>query len=97
MKRKNKELRVVRLPFWSRWEMRPQDEGQIVESCWCTDGDYLYERIFDRSDRSLSFWRKQLSAKVDLESDMDVPNGRLPSTKGKWEEIIAVKDTNKSY
>jgi hypothetical protein len=87
----DEDLRVVRLPYWSRWEMRPVDAGQMVERCFCTDGDYLYERALDRSEHSTRFYRKELADDVDLEAEMDVPNGVLPPTQGKWEEIIAVQ------
>lgn len=30
----------------------PESQGQIVEHAWACDADYIYERVFDRSDRT---------------------------------------------
>lgn len=81
---------VVRLPGWARWETRPRDRGQMVMVSYATDGDYLYRSVYDQSDRSQSYYRKKISARADLERDMDVPNGELPKTIGKWQEVNVV-------
>lgn len=54
---------------------------------YATDGTYLYQSVYDQSDRSQSYYRKKISAKADLERDMDVPNGDLPKTIGKWQKV----------
>lgn len=86
-RRATRDLPVTRLPEWARWETRPQDRGQFVLVSYATDGTYLYQSVYDQSDRSQSYYRKKISAKADLERDMDVPNGDLPKTIGKWQKV----------
>ena len=39
------------------WHTRPADQGQIVHIEYAADGEYLYRRITDTSDRSVSMAR----------------------------------------
>lgn len=77
---------TVKLPHWSRWQQRPQDAGQMVEVFYCTDGDYLYRRIYDRTGGPCDYARREIDSD-DLEKDMDVPNGCLPKCVGDWEDV----------
>jgi len=91
MPRKPAAPRIVTLPFWARWEQRPSDHGQMVEVYYATDGEYLYCMSYDRSDRSTTYLRAKIRARVDLERDMDVPNGALPATHRRWVPLAEVR------
>ena len=84
MGRPRKEPRNFTLPFWSRWQQKPVDQGQIVSRHYCTDGEHLFCWEHDRSDRTDSYYWKRLSRRADLERDHDPINGSLPKTVGRW-------------
>jgi hypothetical protein len=81
---KRNEPKHFELPHWSRWQIIPQDNGQIVMRRYCTDGDHLFQWVHDRSDRTDSYYWKRLSRRADVERDHDPVNGKLPKTVGKW-------------
>lgn len=86
------KTKQVTLPTWARWEQRPVDAGQMVDSHYATDGEWLYERQYDHTDRVTSYSRKRLSKRVDLDRDMDVPNGKLPRTVGRSQEVEVIDE-----
>ena len=83
-----RQMPAVKLPHWSRWEQCPEDQGQMVETYYATDGEYLYCQSHDRSDGSTTYSRAKIRARVDLERDMDLPNGVLPSTHRRWTQCV---------
>lgn len=72
----------IELPEWSQWQHLPQDAGQTVEVHYYTDGDYLYRRVYDRSDRTTSYARALIEG-----GEMDAPNGELPEIDGEWTPV----------
>jgi len=89
-------VKTVKLPDWAKWQERPIDRGRIVHHTYATDGDYLYRRSFDSSDRTTSWSRARLSKRVNLDRDMDVINGTLPVTVGRWEPVIVADERTES-
>ncbi len=74
--------------------MCPEDAGQIIEITYATDEDGLYQRVYDRSDRS----EKYYFAKYDMRKgrteesfrrnmEFSPQNGVLPCV-GRWREIV---------
>ena len=81
---KRNEPKHFTLPPWCKWQVIPEDNGQIVMRHYCTDGEHLFQWVHDRSDRSDSYYWKCLSKRADVEQDHDPFNGKLPKTVGSW-------------
>ena len=85
-----------------QWEMRPRDQGQIVEYSYSvtSDGDdlWLWERRYDQSDRSLSMNYQRISRRSkfqhpDYDASAAINNGVLPKTVGPvYEYEVAGQD-----
>ncbi len=72
------------LPHWSRWQIIPEDNRQIVMRHYCTEGAHLFQWVHGRSDRTDSYYWKRLSKRTDIERDHDPINGKLLKTAGQW-------------
>jgi hypothetical protein len=58
------------------WYTRPVDQGQMVHVSYSTDGEVLYRRQYDRSDRTESYDCAAIEGSCE---DFEPWNGKLPS------------------
>jgi hypothetical protein len=69
----------------------PEDQGQIVTVSYGCDGEYLYCRTLDTSDRSESWQRAEIEWSDD--NEFEPWNGRLPKVHDdEWEPCSAPKE-----
>jgi hypothetical protein len=67
------------------WHVPPANQGQTVVVSYGidTEGEAIYRRTFDRSDRSVSYERADLSA---LRGDFEPWNESPDVARGAWED-----------
>ncbi len=62
----------------AKWEIAPEDQGQIIEVAWCAVGQYgMVQRAVDRSTvpHEVRYWLHGWCSDIADEVDVDVQNG----------------------
>lgn len=82
-----------------QYHVPPENQGQIVEVSYGCDGDYVYCKTFDQSDRTTSYARFEHPDTPEQEFDFDPWNGEpklgdeVPFTKDEvdsdWESVAS--------